>query len=296
MLFAEEVLQKYAAKKNNDIEDLESGMTPQAKHERELIRRYQQTDDFMALRELQSAYRGIINSSISQSGIASVMDRDTALQEANKAFRELVKKNYDLTKKIQPNTYIIGALPKALSKLKYSNRDFAVRKSDELTRLNETVTTAKNFLKQELGRDPSSPEIYHYIKDNFRTARNITEDKIKRIDALDRSELSGNVQIGQSDGSNGADYITLSDISNVDNRTPEEMYESQLNDQRIESIINKLPRTERRFIRNFYGIGEFKNNKASSLYQASTNNGMTYYEAKKVVDKFKQMLKDAGIM
>jgi hypothetical protein len=295
MLFAEEMLQKYAARKPAGFSGGEGQMDPQAEHERELIRRAQ-NGDFMAYKELQMAYRNVINSAVSSANLNSVMDYNTALQEGNKAFKELIMKNFDLTKPNKPSTYIIGQLPNVLRKVKYNNRDFAGRKSEELSMHSEIVNTARNFLQKELGRDPSVDETFNFVKNNLKTGKSLTPEKIKRIDALSRSELSGNVQIGGSDSSNGADFITLSDITNIESNTPEQVYETGLRNQRVESVINRLPKIERRFIRNFYGIGEFKNKKADSLYSASVNNGMTYYEAKKVVDKFKQMLKEEGIL
>lgn len=293
MLFAKEVLQKYAARKKD--ENFESSMTPQAQRERELIRQAQ-NGNFMSYRQLLMDYRNVINSAISSSGLTTVMDHKTSVQEANKAFKQLIMKNYDLTKQIQPNTYIMNTLPKVLSKVKYTHRDFAGRKSDELTRYSETLASGRNMLRKELGREPSVDEVYGFIQNNMQTAKSMTKDHIRRIDALDRKELSGNVQIGSSDNTSGADFITLSDITNISKQTPEQIYESSLKNQRIEEIINKLPKIERRFIRNFYGIGEFKNKKADNLYSASVNNGMSYYEAKKTIDKFKEMLKSEGIL
>lgn len=293
-MFADEILMKYAARKANDFGNFEAGMTPQAQQERELIRR-SQSGDFMATKELQRLYRNTINSSVSKSGLSSVMDQNSALQEANKAFKELVEKNFDLTKENQPNTYILNTLPKMLSKVKYANRDFASRKSEELTMHSEIVATARDFLKQELGREPSVDETYGFVKNKLRTGKSLTPEKIQRIDVLNRKELSGNARVG-GDSAGNADPITWTDITNIDDVSPEEVFETGLNNQRIDSIINQLPKTERRFIRNYYGIGEFQGRKAGSLNEASINNGMTYYEAKKVVDKFNNFMKNEGLI
>ncbi|MDF2841750.1 MAG: hypothetical protein K0R00_176 [Herbinix sp.] len=296
MLFAEEILQKYAARKKSDFGNMENGMKPEAIQERELIRKVQQNNDFMAFKELQMKYRNIINSSISKSGLTSVMDYNTALQESNRAFKELITKNFDLTKPVQPSTYIFDTLPNVLRKIKYNNRDFVARKSEELSMHSEVVATARNFLVKEYGRQPTIDEIDNFVKTQLGTGKSLTPEKIKRIDVLDRKELSGNVQVGGTDNTSGADFITWQDITNVNDETPEEAYEIGLRNQQLEEIINKLPKQERRFIRSYYGLGEFKGKKAASLYSASIDNGITYYEAGKVIDKFNQMRKDANLM
>jgi hypothetical protein len=295
MLFADEILQKYAAKKQDPI-NFENGMKPEAIQERELIRKAQ-SGDWMAFKDLQMRYRGTINSAVKKSGLTSAMDRDVALQESNKAFRNLIMNNFDLTKPVQPNTYIIEQLSNVLRKVKYNNKDFVSRKSEELSMHSEPVAIAKNFLRKELGREPSVDETYNFVKTQLRTGKSLTPEKIKRIEALDRNERSGNVQIGGTDSTSGADYITLQDITNIGSKTPEQIYEMNIKNQRIEEIINRLPKTERRFIRNYLGIGtEFKNKKADSLYNVSLNSGITYYEAKKVIEKFNQMLKEEGTL
>lgn len=285
------LLEKYA----NDLTSWENSLDDEDKKQRDLIRK-SQNGDFLAYKQLKSSYQNIINKSISDAGLTSVMDFTTAQQEGSKAFRELIMKNFDLNKKVKPKTYIIGTLPLMLKKVKYDERDFAARKSRDLTMQSEVVSTAKNFLKQELGRNPSLSETYTFIKNNMSTGKSIDTNKIKKVEAYERRELSGNQQIGEETQADGAEYLTLQDITNVSDITPEQMYEANMKNQAIESVINKLPRMERRFIRSFYGIGEFKNKKANSLHQAALNNNMSYYEAQKTVSKFKKMLKDEGLI
>lgn len=294
MLMSKDFLIKYASKQSNNFGGNKVG-NDVAEKERELIRRAQ-SGDFMALKQLQMDYRGVISNAVSKSGLNSVMDYNSALQEGNRAFKELVTKNFDVTKDNKPSTYIIGQLPNYLKGVKYNNRDFAARKSEELSMQSEAVSTARNFLKKELGRDPSVQETFNFVQTNLRTGKSLTMDKIKRIDALDRRELSGNQQIGGTDSSQGASFITLSDLENVADTTPEQIYQTGLKNQRIESIINQLPRMERRLVRNFYQLGEFKGTKKESLSRVATNNNMTYYEAQKILDKMDKMLRDEGIL
>lgn len=292
MQLSQEILQKYAA--TNKVTTTGVGkFDEKTTYERELIRRAQ-GGDFMAFKELQILYHNVIVKAVTDSGLGTVMDNATALSEANKAFKDLVMKNFDLTKPNKPSTYFIGQLANVLRGVKYNHRDFVARKSEELSMHSEVVATARNFLKKELMREPSSQEIYGFVKNNLRTGKSLTVDKINRINALNRTEYSGDIQIG-GDTDKGADYITFEDVMNTSKKTPEEIMTISSENDKIERMIEQMPKRERRMLKNYYGLGEFKGQKNTSLNRVSVNNGMTYYEAQKALQNFRNLLMKEGI-
>jgi hypothetical protein len=295
MIFSEQMLSKYAAARRgqNAFEKWEAELGPKERHERELVRRAQ-NGDFMAMKEILMLYNNVVQSSIRDSGLISVMDRASAEQEAINALKKIVLENIDLTKQTVPNTYIYGQLPNMMRTIKYENRDFAARKSSELTRHTEAVVSAESFLEKKLGRLPTSSEAMSYIKNNFDFSNKINKKQIERIQAYNRRELSGNVLMGaEGDGEN----LTFADVLNVDKRTPGQYMEDTAKLGQVEDAIGKLPdKKQRRLIRSFYGLGEYKGRKASSLNDAAMISAMSYYDANKTLDQFRDILKKEGLI
>ena len=291
MLYADLYLKKYASTGDNNFEDQFDDKT---KEERALIRS-SQNGDFMAFKKLQSKYQNIINKSVSQSRLNSVLDYETSQQEALNAFKELTK-SFDLTKPNKPSTYYYGTLPKALNKIKYKNKDFTARKSDDLTMKSEPVSTAIDFLKKENGdTEPTPTQISNFIKANLKVGKGITIDNINKIQNYQRKSLSGNDQVG-GDLSGNAEKLTLSDITDMDDKTPEKIMEEQMKQKEMEKIIATMNKQDRRVVMSFYGLGQFKTKKANSLAGAAYNGGLNYYEALKAIKSFQKKLEENGLM
>ena len=297
-IYAQEFLEKLAASKKGDTF---THADPKAQRERDLIRKVQESsgNDFMAMNELIMSYRGTINNCVRNSGLTSVMDYDTAYQEGIKAFKELIKKNFDLNDKTaRPNTYITGALLNSLRKVNNNNSDFGARKSEELQMKSKPKSVAEAFLTRELGRKPNYEETLGFIKTQMKTGKSITKENLQRIDMYNTKELSGSQQIGGGENTEGAEFLTLNDITNVKKETPEEMMSKQINDQRIIDHLRTftLSKNERRLIMHMYGMGQFEDKKANSLNHAAIDSGMTNYDAKKVLDRYKKSLKQNGLL
>jgi len=297
-LFSQEYLEKLAASKK---EDGFLHTDAKAEHERDLIRKVQESNgtDFFAMNELIQDYRGTINNATRSSGLTSVMDYETAYQEGIKAFKELIKKNFDLNDKTaRPATYITGALLNSLRKVSNNSSDFGARKSEELQMKSKPKSVAEAFLTRQLDRKPDYDETLKFIKGQMRTGKSITKENLKRIDMYGTKELSGSQQIGGGENSEGAEFLTLNDITNVKKETPDEIMEKQMNEQRIFDHLRTftLNKNERVLIMNMYGMGKFENKKANSLNHAAINAGMTNYEAKKTLDRYKKSLEQNGLL
>ena len=284
----QELIEKYAARKAVK----KSGFTEaDIDQDRELIRRAQEQGDKFAMNELVRKYRGLITQSVQKSQLSFVMDNAMAQQYAVGIFKDLIKNNFDLKKENKPSTYLLTTLPEMLKKKRYEFMDTGARKSAELTRKNQYKFSAEEFLRRELNREPTIDEIYSYITDKSGLALKVDKKELIRINQLNRRELSGDEQVG---GDTQAEFLTLRDIKNVDRLSPEEVFNNSLLQQRIESVIqspaNNFTRQERKFIRYYAGLGEFKGRAAKSPNDAALSNGMTYYEARRILDRVRKLL------
>ncbi|MCX8074106.1 MAG: hypothetical protein N2749_00780 [Clostridia bacterium] len=294
-IFAQEYLEKLASAKKDDFVHLD----PKAQQERELIRRIQENNDFMAMNQLIMEYRGVINNCVRGSGLTSVMDYDTAFAEGVKAFKEIVKNNFDLNnKEARPATYITSALTRQLQKVSNNVSDFGARKSEDLQMKSKSKAIAESFLQRQLGRKPTIDETFNFIQKKMKTGKGITRENLERLNLYDIKELSGSQIVGAGNAPDGAETLTFDDITNVKKKTPAEIMEEQMQQQMIENHLKKftLDKREKRLIMNMYGIGQFKNNKAKSINEAAINAGMTNYEARKVLDRFVKSLEQHGII
>lgn len=284
-------LEKIAAKKKQTT----IGWSPEVERERELIKAVQENDDFMAMKELLKAYQGTINKSIKKARLTSVMDYGTAQAEGVRAFKDLVK-TFDLNQKNKPITYFYGTLPQVLNKSRYNNRDLAARKSEDLTMKSENKATAESFLSRMDIENPTSDQTLKFIKTNLRGGKSITKENLDRINSYERRELSGNQQIGGKENTDGAEFITLNDITNIEDETPEQLLDRQYKQQQIEEYISKLNKNERRLLMSLYGLGPFKGKKAKSINEARLNANMSYYDANKVRNDFIAKLKQQNLL
>jgi hypothetical protein len=299
ILFAQEYLEKLAAARNKKSENPYLHSDPKAAQERELIRKVQETNDFMAMNQLIMLYRGTINNCVRNSGLISVMDYDTAYQEGVKAFKEIIKKNFDLNNKdARPLTYITTTLTRQLQKVSNNSSDFGARKSEELQMKSKPQAVAEAFLERQLGRPATNEETLNFIQKKMNTGKSITLENLQRINMYKTKELSGSQIIGGDDRPDGAEALSLSDITNVKQKTPMEIMEEQMMEKRIEEHLKTftLNKDEKRLIMNMYGMGQFKGKKARSLNEAAINAGMTNYEAKKILDRYKKSLEQHGIL
>lgn len=262
-------------------------MDPQVKKERELIKAIQERDDKFAMKQLIREYRGVISQEVKRAQLGSVMDQDAAMGHGIAEFKKIIKKNFDLSKENKPITFIKNTLPLELQKRKNEYMDFGVRKSTELTRQAGNVSVATNFLTREYGREPKVNEIVSFIKNDMN--KKITSKQVQQIKDYERLEYSGDAVIGNIDGV--GDAITLMDTLNINRVSPESMLAKMEEEERIKKEMINFTRPERKLIYHVLGLGEFKNRPAKNLSQAATSNGMTYYDAKKIMNKLKERIK-----
>lgn len=264
----------------------------QTQKELDLIRRIQMFDDPMAMKKLLAMYRATIASAIRASGILSVMTEDNAQQEAIAIFREKIKKyNYqgylNGIEKATPFTYINSVLGPSLQKVNYNNSGSGVRMSEELRGFNKNKYTAEQLLERQLNRRPTYEEVELFMKQEMGVKnKNLSVAALKRIDHYGTKEYSGSQTIN---GAEGAEKLTLSDVTSVSDNI-QELYNKTLEEQMVESEIEKFTNepNKQKLLKMNFGIGEYKNNKARSVNEASFNCGLTYYEANKLISSFRK--------
>jgi hypothetical protein len=289
-MYTDNIIEKMALSKySQDITEWESKQPPEVVRERRLIEKVQDFDDMFAMKELLRLYRGTISNAITSANLTSVMDLNTAQQYADKDFRTLVK-NFDLTIKIKPNSYITGQLPQMLKRARYENRSTVSRKNVDLEGKSEKVSTATLFLEKMYGRKPTTQEIFSHFK-------NVGEDKIsakdiQRIGDLTRKEKSADQKIGNIQG---AEHLTLGEVMDISAPSPADILKEQQKKAAIDNILmTRFTHTERKLIREYYGWTSNKSRNFNSINAAAVNNGMSSYNAKKILNQFLQYLKEAG--
>jgi len=279
-----EMLEKIAVSNKKTI-----NMTEKAKKEIELINKVKTGathEANFATKQLVKMYRNVIGQQAKESGLSSVVDPNIAHTFGVKILRDSISK-YDPSKGVQPNTYFQTNLNLAMRKEMGNHVDFAAKKTAELTQKNSHVIKATNLLRMQLGREPSNREIHSFITNEL--GKSVELKNIERIKSYNRNEYSGNARIGED---TNADFMTLMDIVNVDPVTPEQSYVQDLEKREWLEAIKKFPsKKERRFLYSVLGLGEFEGNAEKSINAAATNNNMSVYEAKKVRDKFLDMVR-----
>lgn len=270
------------ANDENVFRDWESGLDPKVKRERELIKSVQSNNDKFAMKQLMKDYRNVINQEVSKSQLSKTMESGMAQQYGMSIFKDLIKNNFDLSKPNKPITYIKTVLPQKLSKKKNEFMDLVARKSEDLTAKTGYTSIARDFLKRELDREPNIDEIHNFITKDM--GLKIELKNVQRIQDLTRRELSGNEQVGGKNDS-GAEFLTLMDIKNVGSISPEEIFNDSLLKGKIENQLPNFTRPQRRLIRHYFGLGQFEGKPAKSQHQAAIKSNMTYYDAKRTLDK-----------
>jgi hypothetical protein len=292
MLYADQYLEKYA-NSQKEIEQWESTLDEKGRKERQLLRKYQQAKSLfeknLLLKQLRMELRPVITKCVDQAGLATVVERDIAFQMAETHLKPLLD-SFDLSMKNKLSTYLYSQLPGQLLKEKYRYRDMTSRRSEALTMTNQYIRTANKFLSNELDRKPTEDEIFNFVTDKMNMK--IKKDQIGRNLMMDREEYNGNEMIGKGDDSN-AEALTLLDIKHVGSQSPEQMLKSQAKNDKIDELINKFGRNERKMLRRYYGLGEFKG-RPTNANNAATDSNMTYYQAKKVIADFEKMLDEHG--
>lgn len=284
----------YLNDKQEKIAAVLSDKNEQTKREIDLITRIQKYNDPIAMEKMITMYRGTINNAIRSSGLLSVMTEVNANQEAINIFKDKIKK-YDLNgylsgvSKATPLTYITSTLAPSLQKVNYNNSGSGVRMSEELRGFNKTKYTAEKLLERQLNRKPTYEEIYEFMKKEMGVKnKSLSIADLKRIDHYKTNEYSGSQFIN---GADGAEKLTLSDVTSVSENI-QDLYNKALEEEMVENEINNFTDDEnkRKFLKMNFGVGEYKNNRARSLNEASFNCGITYHEANKTAAAFRKYI------
>ena len=267
----------------------------QVDRERELISKVQMYDDKFAMNELVRMYRPVITKAIQTSGISSNMEWGTAEAEAINILKKTIKNKFDLSRTNKPITYLTEILVSELQKLKYANKGTISRKRDDLERISGYVGVASDFLEPELGRAPTSSELYHFIRNDMKKGgRGLSIKDIEDVQKQTRKEYSGDRILNDE---LGAAKITTFDVMSDTGPSADRIFQDEIKKKSLESVLDNSPdfsRTERKFLRMMYSLGEYSDKKPPNLRQGSLNSNMTYYQGQQTLKKFADKLVSLG--
>lgn len=266
-------------------------MTEDAKRERELIAKIQKNDDIFAMKELMRRYRGLIRKCVKDANLGSVMSEADAIAYAENQVRHIIKDNFDLSRKVQPNTLIINALTNKLRTLRYQNISQSSRMSTDLGMKAGYVAHAVSMLERRGIENPSPQQIVDYVKHDMGRAPKFTKKEAQRILDLSRVELSGNSEISNNVSGNAA--MTLHEMFDTQSVSAKDLLEQKFLQDKIERIISSgnYSRNERIFIRRMYQIGEYRNIVPKNIHQAALNSGLADTVARRALMKLEKELK-----
>ena len=209
-------------------------MTEKAKQERELIAKVQKNNDMFAMKQLLREYRSVIRNCVKEANLGSVMSEADAIAYAENQFRHIIKENYDLSKNIQPNTFIIRSLTPKLRTLRYKNINATSRMSSDLAMKAGYMSYAIPMLKRKGIENPSEKQIIDFVKNDMKKAPKFTQKEAARINELSRTEMSADTDVSQD---SGGSPFTLGDALNVPEVSAQSLLEEKFLKDRIESII-----------------------------------------------------------
>lgn len=292
-MFAEMLIEKLAENRKQDEKE---------KEERELFQRFKTFGDPIALQRLLLLYKATMEISAKESGLTSAVGPETAYQMAQNEFIHIVKNKLNLGNTLsKPNSYIRTTLTQALSNQAKDNRPGAVRTSQSLEGFKTFINIAENQLKRQNGYEqPSDKEIYSYVKNVMKKGgKGFTKDVVKRIrEEYAFKELSGSMQFGNNGANSNAESLTYGEVfSNLKRTTPQQLIDEADTEKTVDKEIDEFTTTlaERRYLRQIYGVGIYKNTKASRNI-ASINNGITNYKGLLLEKSFQDHLKKKGIL
>ena len=265
-------------------------MTEKAKKERELIAKIQRNNDVFAMKTLLREYRSIIRNCVKEANLSSVMSEDDAMAYAENQFKHIIKENYDLSKNIQPNTFVIRSLAPKLKTLRYQNINTTSRMSSDLAMKAGYMSHAVPMLNRRGIENPSEKQIVDFVKKDMKKSPKFTQKEAARIMGLSRTEMSADTDISQDSGNQS---MTLGDALNVPAVSAQSLLEQKFLKDKIERIIAgpNYKRNERIFIRRMYRIGPYKNIDPKNIHQAALNSGIADVTARRTLTKLEKELK-----
>lgn len=266
-------------------------VTEDAKKERELIAKIQKNNDIFAMKELMRRYRGLIRKCVKDANLGAVMSEADAISYAENQVKHIIKENFDLSRKVQPNTLIVNALTNKLRTLRYQNISQSARMSTDLGMKAGYVTHAVSMLERRGVENPSPQQIVDYVKHEMGRAPKFTKKEAQRILDLSRTELSGDTEINKGVGANAS--MTLQEAFNTQSVSAKDLLEQKFLQDKIERIIasGNYTRNERIFIRRIYRIGEYANIDPKNIHQAALNSGLADTVARRALTKLEKELK-----
>lgn len=270
----------------------ESRQTDQVKRERELIKKVQQYNDNFAMKELLKLYRGTINIIVQSAIGAAALDYDTLNAYTQKAFKDLIIRNFDLNKQNVPNTYVRSTLSKKVKNIINDHRDSGSKKGQSMARKNAAIGAAKPWIENKVDSDGYTPDaVVTFVKKEMGIGKDLTERDVFRLDGLNRKEYSLNAAVGKS---GEGEFMTLGDVADI-NGSLSDSYNRMVANYKVDAALsdqNMFSREERRAIRNVLGLGEFKNKKAAHIGEAALNAGISRYQVKRALEKLKERVED----
>ena len=282
---------------NTTKQSFEDVTDPQVKMELTLIQQVKLYNDFLAEEQLIAKYRGLVSNLVNSSRAKQLLGYDLAFQHAIGALKACIR-NFDFGSKNKPSTYFTGNIKLELDKLyKAQTSQNIIAMSSDLNQNKNTIVNAKSILSPMLGREATDEEVLNFIKNDMGYGKNLDLKKMERINHYETRELSGSAQLSQ-ENANGAEALTFEDVTNKGKDIGKMIKDDTQGKLIIKSIQEfTTNKNERRFLMAYLGLGEFKNGlmKANQL-QAASNNGLSYYSGKKVLDKFREFCVQKGVM
>jgi RNA polymerase primary sigma factor len=107
------------------------------------------------------------------------------------------------------------------------------------------ISKARKEMLQIIGREPSAPELAHYME--------IPEEKLRKYTSSSRTVVSLEMPL-RSGGSYKEDTRTIGELLISDAPTPEEDVQNHYLKEDIRSVLNDLPKRERDVLNLRYGL------------------------------------------
>lgn len=264
----------------------------QVSHEKELIRRVQQYNDKLAMKQLISGYQELLHKCVNDSGVTTSGSNIDAMTAMNYAERYAMRyiKTYDESKNVQPNTYLTTNVTLQLKNIKSEYREGVSHMSNQLTDDLVLDRKAREYLI-DMGKEPTIENSFEFIRKELGKGREkSTEDSLRRARAMERRELSGNQVLG---GDEGGDVMTQAEfMMSKTEKSGEDFFNDYQKKMKIQQIINtpEFSHKERDYLSHLAGLGRYEMNATSNKNLAAIDAGMTYTQGINAIKKLRAKL------
>ena len=250
-------------------------------YEKELIKKYQRTNNVMVYKELERIYQGVITKAVLDSGLSKYLaDNSTITAEALALFKKAIE-TYTDAKGAKPSSYITSTISFGLKNYKNREMSDVAYRSEQMNRKAGLYYEAiKELSTVKDSNSLTDQEILTHIK-GMRTAKgdrlgkDFLKSDIKKIRQTERKELMGSAIIAQGTGEN----ISAHEVQDNHKTSVYDVMSKRNEKELINSILSQtmaLNVRQKSYIRKLIGINCPK---AKNESQARINSGVTTTEA-----------------